>query len=69
MESTKDTRALLKWLRTKHKASERLAKQLGRAGSYGEAAIALGRCEAYAWTVVHIEAEMKRHKRAQKAAG
>jgi hypothetical protein len=65
-DTTTDDRLLMEWLRNKHKLSERAAKLSGREGRYGDAQLAAGRAEAYAWTLMHVTSEAK--NRAGRAA-
>jgi len=69
--TTHDEKQLLEWLHNKHRISERFAKLAGREGRYGDAQLAIGRAEAYAWTLMHIQAEAKNRagRTAAKAAG
>jgi hypothetical protein len=51
---------LLTWLRTKHDGMLRQMRIEARAQNYDGALRCQARAEAYAWTILHVEAEMRR---------
>jgi hypothetical protein len=51
---------LLTWLYKKYEGQATKAKRESRAGNYDVALRCQARAEAYAWTILHIETEMKK---------
>lgn len=48
-------RELLKWLRARFKDTEAARKRYASAGQYGDAQLAEGIAQAYAYTILHVE--------------
>lgn len=51
---------LLTWLREKLDVNDKMAKRLGREGKYAEALHRATLAEAYAFTILHVEFEMRK---------
>ena len=51
---------LLTWLRVKYEGQAKQARVEARAENYDKAARCQARAEAYAWTILHVETEMRR---------
>jgi hypothetical protein len=46
---------LLRWLKQRQRESERAAKKAAAQEDYGDAQLALGHAEAYAFVILHLE--------------